>query len=84
LQATGGGTLSAAAFDAYEGAAACSGNIVLTNPAITTTQPGTLTVNAGTTPGFCHFTVTASDGHTQGGWIVVGNPAATLSIISGK
>jgi hypothetical protein len=33
-------------------------------------------------PGFCHFTVTGSDGtatQTQGGWIVVGNPAATIT-----
>jgi hypothetical protein len=84
LQATGGGTLSSAVFDAYEGAAACGGNIVLTNPTITSTQPGTLTVNAGTTPGFCHYTVTASDGHSQGGWIVVGNPPASLTITAGN
>ena len=84
LQATGGGTLSSAVFDAYEGAAACGGNIVLTNPTITSTQPGVLTVNASTTPGFCHFTVTASDGHSQGGWIVVGNPPASLTIAGGN
>jgi hypothetical protein len=39
-------------------------------------------VNAGSTPGFCHYTVTGSDGttaETQGGWIVVGNPPATLA-----
>ena len=32
--------------------------------------------------GFCHYTVTGSDGtatQTQGGWIVVGNPPATLT-----
>lgn len=84
LQATGGGTLSSAAFDAYEGAAACGGNIALTNPAITSTQPGILTVNAGTTPGFCHFAVTTSDGHGQAGWVVVGNPAASLTIAGGN
>jgi hypothetical protein len=36
----------------------------------------------GSTPGFCHYTVTGSDGtatQTQGGWIVVGNPPATLT-----
>jgi len=75
-------TLSSAVFDAYEGAAACSGSLALTNSTITATQSATITVNAGSTPGFCHFTVTGSDGtatQTQGGWIVVGNPAATLA-----
>jgi hypothetical protein len=75
-------TLSSAAFDAYEGAAACSGSLVLSTAAIATGQPGAITVNAGSTPGFCHFTVTGSDGaatQTQGGWIVVGNPPATLT-----
>jgi hypothetical protein len=76
-------TLSSAVFDAYEGAAACSsGSLVLTNSSITATQPGSITVNAGSAPGFCHYTVTGSDGmatQTQGGWIVVGNPPATLT-----
>ncbi|MGO9775103.1 MAG: glycoside hydrolase family 44 protein [Terracidiphilus sp.] len=75
-------TLSSAVFDAYEGAAACSGSLQLTNSTITASQPATITVNAGSTPGFCHFTVTGSDGtatQTQGGWIVVGNPPATLA-----
>jgi hypothetical protein len=75
-------TLSSAVFDAYEGAAACSGSLALTNSTITAAQPGSITVNAGSTPGFCHFTVTGSDGtatQTQGGWIVVGNPPATLA-----
>jgi hypothetical protein len=76
-------TLSSAVFDAYEGAPACSGgSLQLTNSVIATAQPATITVNAGGTPGFCHFTVTGSDGtatQTQGGWIVVGNPPATLT-----
>lgn len=75
-------TLSSAVFDSYEGAPACSGSLVLSNATITTTQPGTIIVNAGNTPGFCHYTVTGSDSaatQTQGGWIVVGNPAATLT-----
>jgi hypothetical protein len=87
--ASGGATvkLSSAVFDAYEGASACSGSLTLTNSTITTSQPGTITVNAGSTPGFCHFTVTGSDGaatQTQGGWIVVGNPPATLTVTSGN
>jgi hypothetical protein len=75
-------TLTSAVFDAYEGAPACSGSLVLTNATIMTTQPATITVNAGSTPGFCHFTVKGSDSaatQTKGGWIVVGNPAATLT-----
>jgi len=76
-------TLSSAVFDAYEGAPACSGgSLVLNNATITASQPGTITVDAGSTPGFCHFTVTGSDGsatQTQGGWMIVGNPPATLT-----
>ena len=75
-------TLTSAVFDAYKGAPACSGSLALTNATITTTQPATITVNAGSTPGFCHFTVTGSDSaatQTKGGWIVVGNPPATLT-----
>ena len=75
-------TLKTATFDAFEGATACSGTLTLTQPAISTTQPGTIMVNPGATPGFCRYTVTATDGtatQTQGGWIVVGNPAGTLA-----
>ncbi|MGA9068954.1 MAG: hypothetical protein WB424_01790, partial [Terracidiphilus sp.] len=75
-------TLSSAVFDAYDGAAACSGTLALTNALITATQPAIITVNAGSSPGFCHYTVTGNDGtatQTQGGWIVVGNPPATLT-----
>ncbi len=85
---TAGVTLSSAVFDSFEGSAACTGGtITLTTPTITTTANGEITVNAGSTPGFCHFTVTGSDGtvtQTQGGWIVVGNPAATLANTSGN
>jgi hypothetical protein len=76
-------TLTSAVFDAYEGAPACSGgSLALTNSTITTSQPGAITVTAGSASGFCHITVTGSDGtatQTQGGWIVVGNPPATLT-----
>jgi len=74
-------TLSSAVFDSFEGTTACSGTLTLTEPAITPAQPGTITVNAGGTPGFCHFTVTGNDGtvtQTEGGWIIVGNPSAGL------
>jgi hypothetical protein len=79
--------LSSAVFDSYEGAAACNGTITVTNGEVTGTQPGTLTVEAGSTPGFCHFTVTGSDGsasQTEGGWIIVGNPPATLASTGGN
>jgi hypothetical protein len=80
-------TLSSAVFDAFEGAAACSGTLTLTNATITPTAPATITVNPGGTPGFCHYTVTGNDGtstQTQGGWIVVGQPAATLAVTGGN
>lgn len=81
-------TLSSAAFDSFEGAAACTGGaITLTTPIVMTTANAEITVIAPGTPGFCHFTVTGSDGtaaQTQGGWIVVGNPAATLVPTSGN
>jgi Glycoside hydrolase family 44 len=80
-------TLSSAVFDAYEGAPVCAGSIALTNPTITNTQPAQLTVNAGNAPGFCHFTVTGTDSggtQTEGGWILVGNPAASLAITGGN
>ena len=80
-------TLSSAVFDAYEGAAACSGSLTLTNPTITASLPASVTVNPGGTPGFCHYTITGADGtatQTQGGWIVVGIPAAMLTVTGGN
>jgi hypothetical protein len=80
-------TLANAAFDSYEGATACAGTINITIAAITTTTNGAITVTPGSTPGFCHFTVTGTDKagvtQTQGGWIVVGKPAATLAKTTG-
>ena len=81
-------TITSAVFDAYQGAAACAGSISITNPTITSSQAAQFTANPGATPGFCHFTVTGTDGggntESQGGWIVVGNPAASLTITSGN
>jgi hypothetical protein len=80
-------TMESAAFDSFEGSTACAGTISLTTATITPTLPGAITVTAGATPGFCHFSVTGSDGtvtQTQGGWIVVGNPAATLAVTGGN
>ena len=81
-------TLSSVVFDAYEGASACSGVSGTINTAtVTTSTPGSITLTGGTTAGFCHFTVTGSDGtasQTKGGWLIVGNPAASLTIASGN
>ena len=46
-------------------------------------QQGAVQVVAGGTPGFYRFNVQASDGTTQGGWIVVNKPAAGLSKTGG-
>ncbi|HXN49350.1 MAG TPA: glycoside hydrolase family 44 protein, partial [Bryobacteraceae bacterium] len=78
---SGSGTvaLTTAQFDSGSVCAQHGGSI-----AITTAQlPGAIAVSPGSASGFCHFTVTGQDGasvtQTQGGWIVVGNPAATLA-----
>jgi len=77
-------TLSSAVFDAFEGSTACTGgSINIGTATITNTVNAAITVNAPSAPGFCYFTVTGTDTtgvvQTQGGWIVVGNPAATLT-----
>jgi len=58
-------------------------SVANSQPSVTPSQSGTLTVTAGSNPGFYHFSVTGSDNtgvkQTQSGWIVVGNPAATLT-----
>lgn len=55
----------------------------ITAAGISGSQPGSVLVSAGNTPGFYHFNVKASDGTTQGGWIVVGNPPAALAKTAG-
>jgi Glycoside hydrolase family 44 len=60
-----------------------SGITVTVNQAIVRTgQTGTITVSAGNTPGFYHYTVPSTDStgvaQQQGGWILVGNPPASL------
>lgn len=58
-------------------------SVVLTQASITPSQTGTITIAAGSTAGFYHFSVTGSDtsgaAQTQDGWILVGNPPATLA-----
>jgi hypothetical protein len=57
--------------------------VAVMQPSITATQRGSITVTAGTTPGFFHYSVPSTDGtgaaQEQGGWILVGNPSATLA-----
>jgi hypothetical protein len=76
---TGPVTLNTAVFDAYAGASACGGSISITNGTVASGSPGAITLNAPANPAFCHFSVAASDGTTQGGWLVVGKTAAILS-----
>ncbi len=56
--------------------------VAVTQPTVTATQRGLITVTAGTTPGFYHYTVPSTDStgvaQQQSGWILVGNPSATL------
>jgi hypothetical protein len=75
-------TLLSAVFDAYEGAGPCRGALQLTDPKITAREPATITVRAGYRPMFCHYTVIGTDGavaQKQGGWIVVGRAAGTIT-----
>ena len=59
--------------------------LVVTQPTVTPTQDGSITVTAGSAPGFYHFTVPSTDNtgvaQSQSGWIVVGNPPATFTKI---
>jgi hypothetical protein len=58
--------------------------VAIGNGHVTTTQNATIDVTAGNTPGFYHYTVSGADSNatqTQSGWIVVGNPPATLTKI---
>jgi hypothetical protein len=57
--------------------------LAVTQPIVGSGKSGSVTVTAGATPGFYHFAVPSSDSagvaQQQGGWIVVGNPAASLT-----
>jgi fibronectin type 3 domain-containing protein len=56
--------------------------VVVTSGTLTSGQNGIITVTAGSTPGFYHYSVSGTDSATatqQGGYIVVGNPAATFT-----
>jgi glycosyl hydrolase family 44 len=57
--------------------------LVVTQPNLTSSQNGSITVTAGGAPGFYHFTVPSTDSagvaQNQSGWIVVGNPPASFT-----
>jgi hypothetical protein len=55
----------------------------LTASSLSGSQSGSIVIAAGNTPGFYHFTVKASDGTAQGGWIIVGKPPASLATTAG-
>ncbi len=73
-------TLESAQFDA---GSISGGTISITTALVTSAANGAITIATGSTPGFYHFTVTGRDSsgatQTQGGWVLVGNPAATFS-----
>ncbi len=77
-------TVTSAVFDAYEGVAACNGSMAITSNTIYQYWRASINVTTPTTPGFCHYTVTGNDSTatiSQGGWIIVGNPPATMTTI---
>jgi hypothetical protein len=57
--------------------------VAVSQPILRPGQNGSITVLAGNTPGFYHYSVPSTDSsrvaQQQGGWILVGNPAASLS-----
>lgn len=58
-------------------------SVAVTNDTLTPGQPGLIAVTAGSTPGFYHYVVPGTDSsgvaQQQSGWILVGNPPATLT-----
>jgi hypothetical protein len=55
----------------------------ITGSTVNGTTPGSVQIIAGNTPGFYRFNVQASNSATQSGWIVVGNPPASLAKTAG-
>jgi Glycoside hydrolase family 44 len=57
--------------------------VAVTQANVSTGTNGKITVTAGSTPGFYHYTVPSTDSagvtQQQSGWILVGNPPATLT-----
>jgi fibronectin type 3 domain-containing protein len=67
----------------FDSGSSGGGTIAITTAFVTALTNGAITIITGTTPGFYHFTVTGQDSsgvtETQGGWVLVGNLAATLA-----
>ncbi len=82
---SGSVALTTAQFDSGSTCAANGGSMSIARAQLTTgpLARGAIAVSPGSAPGFCRFSVTAQDSaggtQTQRGWIVVGNPAATLA-----
>jgi hypothetical protein len=59
--------------------------LTVTQPTLGSGKSGSITATAGSTPGIYHFTVPGTDSagvaQQHGGWILVGNPAASLTKI---
>jgi hypothetical protein len=57
--------------------------VTVTQPELSPGHNGSITVTAGTTPGFYHYSVPSTDTtgatQSQSGWILMGNPPASLS-----
>ena len=57
--------------------------VVVSQPTLNKGTQGKITVTAGTTPGFYHYSVPSTDtagvAQQQGGWILVGNPPASFT-----
>jgi len=57
--------------------------LTVTQPTLSPGHAGSITVTAGSTAGFYHYSVPSTDttggAQSQGGWILVGNPSASLS-----
>ena len=56
--------------------------VTVNQPIVRVGQNGTITITAGSTPGFYHYSVPSTDSagvaQQQGGWMLVGNPPASL------
>ena len=79
VSGTGSVTLGTPTFD--------SGiTVAVTGATVTSTKNGSVTVTAGSTPGFYHYSIPGTDSvatTTQSGYILVGNPAATFTETGG-
>jgi len=58
-------------------------SLFVSQPTLSAGHSGRITVTAGSTPGFYHYSVPSTDtsgvAQQQGGWILVGNPPASLT-----